>query len=96
MAISSPRKNAPSHVAHAETPRPSSRFSLSSPRYLALAPVATMTASATTGVSSSTTSRCGDSERSTWVTVPHRSSVPNRVAWASMSAIISGPMTPSG
>src|SRR5579884_2729985 len=38
------RKKAASHVAHAETPRPLSRFSESRPSQRALAPVATITA----------------------------------------------------
>jgi hypothetical protein len=38
------RKNAPSQVAHADTPRPFSRSSESSPIQRAFAPVAMMTA----------------------------------------------------
>src|SRR5690625_1366561 len=43
MTTSSSRKNAPSQVAHADTPRPSRRRSFSSPRYLADAPVEMIT-----------------------------------------------------
>ena len=88
-------KNAPSHVAQAETPRPWSRCSPGSPSQRALAPVATTTVCARCS-SFSTQTRNGRSEKSTRVTSSVTKSAPNRSACRRNSAIISGPITPSG
>jgi hypothetical protein len=88
-------KKAPSQVAHAETPRPFSRSSESSPSQRAVAPVAMITAFARYS-SFSTQTRNGCSEKSTFVTSSVTNSAPKCSACARKSSIIFGPITPSG
>ena len=73
------RKNDASQVAQYDTPRPCSFSSDSSPSCRALAPVATITASARYS-SSPTQTRNGCSEKSTRVTSSVRNSPPKRSA----------------
>ena len=89
------RKNAPSQVAQYETPRPWSVCSDGSPSCLAVAPVATMTASARCS-SLPTYTPNGRSEKSTLVTSSVTNSAPKRSACLRKSAIMVGPITPSG
>ena len=70
----------PSHVAQALTPIPLKRVSDGRPRYLAEAPVETISVSARSSFSPSTSTRKGRCERSTRVTTPERTSVPKRSA----------------
>ena len=88
------RKNAPSQVAHADTPRPIRVCSPGMPSQRALAPVAMMTVRALYSVSS-TQMRKGRSEKSTRETSSVMNSVPKRSACRRKSAIMSGPITPS-
>ena len=94
-AISLSRKKKPSQVAHADTPRPRRRVSLSIPSHSADAPVATITASA---VYSTPRAQAwnGRPVRSTRSTSTSSMCVPNRSAWARNRAIRSGPWIPSG
>jgi hypothetical protein len=87
-------KKKPSQVAQAETPRPWSRFSFSSPSHRAEAPVAMMTARPLY-TSSPTLSVNGRFEKSTSVTSSSTSSVPKRSACSRIWSISSGPMMPS-
>ena len=88
-------KNAPSHVAQADTPRPIRVFSASRPISLADAPVDTITACDWNSLKS-VFNLNGRTEKSTsmicskWIVVPKRS------ACFLKSSIMSGPMTPSG
>ena len=66
----------PSHVAQAEMPIPEYFFSASSPRYLAVAPVAIITVSASTILFSSKVTLCFKPEKSASVAIPIRISVP--------------------
>ncbi len=94
--ISWSRKKKPSQVAHIETPWPSSRDSDGRPSFLAVAPVAMITARAVTVVPSSIVSAMGRADRSAFVTRLGSSSAPNRAAWVRNLSISSGPMIPSG
>ena len=102
MAVSPPpttatgtfRKKAPSHVAHADTPRPISFCSDSNPRYLAEAPVAMMTARASCVLPSSSDTFSGLPLKSTETTLAETNRVPNRAACFFISSISSGPMMP--
>ena len=90
------RKNAPSQVAHAETPRLRSAVSDGSPSQRALAPVATITARASCHAPSLVFTRCGGPEKSTSTTLSMTKRVPKRSACFLNSSIISGPLMPSG
>ena len=92
-AMGLPLKKKPSQVAHVDTPRPISARSAGSPSSRAEAPVATISALAVY-VASDVTTRNGRAERSADVTSPATMSAPNRSAWARISAMRSGPMTP--
>ena len=89
------RKKAASQTAQYETPLPWSARSDSSPSWRALAPVATITASAVCSVSPTQT-RNGCSVKSTFVTSSVTNSAPKRSAWRRKSCIICGPRIPSG
>ncbi len=99
-AISWPLKKKPSQVAHVDRPCPMSRCSASRPSITDWAPVETISELARwVGVDelgSPIQTLKGLSDRSTrltrWLTI----SAPNRDAWARMSAINCGPVTPSG
>ena len=86
----------PSHVAQALTPIPAYFFSSSRPRYLADAPVAMITVSASISVPSSTVTLKGRCERSALVMMPLRRLAPKRSAWRRRSSIISEPLMPLG
>ncbi len=90
------RKKLPSQVAQVDTPKPRNFCSLGSPSQRALAPVATMTASAIISSWLSTMQRNGRWEKSTLVTMPVRISVPTRKACCRISSMMTGPDDPSG
>jgi hypothetical protein len=92
---SCPRKKNPSHVAHVDTPCPSSRRSESIPSIFADAPVEMMTVLADQDSSPDQTSK-GRRVRSTRVASWWRSSASNRAACFSIRSMSSGPRTASG
>ena len=94
-ATSEPRKKKPSQVAQADTPLPEKASSEGRPRYLAVAPVAMISASQVYSPASPTR-RMGFSAR--WVVWMWSKiiSVLKRAACLSKRAINSGPWTPSG
>ena len=94
-AISLSRKKKPSHVAHADTPRPRSRCSLSMLSHRAEAPVARITDWPSNAAPRAQT-RNGRPDRSTLSTSRSKKRVPKRSAWARNFAIRSGPSMPSG
>ena len=71
-------------------------LSSSGPSLRALAPVATMMASAVRIAPLSSVNRKGRAEKSTSVTASSSACAPKRIAWASKSSIISGPSMPLG
>src|SRR5690606_36394250 len=96
IATSCPLKKNPSQTAQAETPKPVYFCSLGKPKYFAVAPVEIITVSAVIVLISSTTTLCGNDEKSTELTYPKRTSVPKRSACLRKSSIISGPVIPAG
>ena len=95
MATGRLRKKKPSQVAQVLTPRPISFISDGKPSSLADAPVATITVRARSTSPLSSVSVNGRDEKSTRSTSPVRNAVPKCSAWARMSAISCGPITPS-
>jgi hypothetical protein len=94
-AISRSRKKKPSQVAHADTPRPRSLVSESSPSHSADAPVATMTDWAVYSVPRAH-SRNGRRLRSTLSMSTSIMRAPKRIAWSRILFMSSGPWIPSG
>ena len=92
---SRPLKKNPSHVAHAETPKPKYSLSDGKPSSFAEAPVATMTASAVCS-SSSLHTRNGRVRKSTRVTGAKSGWAPNRWACWRITSMRSGPIIPWG
>ncbi len=89
------RKKAPSQVAHALTPLPIRLRSDSSPRYMALAPVATITVRVSIARPSDISSRCAPPpSKEAPVTSPLSKRVPNRSAWRRITVTSSVPSTP--
>ena len=90
------RKKAPSQVAQADTPRPRSACSDSRPRYRALAPVAIMTARASSVPPPDNTSLGESAEKSEVDTSSMRYRAPNRSACCRISPTSAVPSVPSG
>src|SRR5438128_309759 len=86
-AMRLPLKKKPSHVAHAETPRPRRRVSLSRPSHNALAPVATTTESAVY-IEPPAHIRNGGPVRSTRSTSTSTRRAPKRSAWSRIRASV--------
>mmetsp|Transcript_96358 Transcript_96358/g.272529 ORF Transcript_96358/g.272529 Transcript_96358/m.272529 type:complete len:203 (+) Transcript_96358:468-1076(+) len=96
-ATSSSMYKAPSQTAQVETPLPFTSSSPGAPSHRADAPVAMITASAsTTDSSASKRRRKGRFDKSTAETICSATSAPNRSACLRRSSIISGPETASG
>jgi hypothetical protein len=93
-AMSWSRKKKPSHVAHADTPRPSNVCSPGTFRYRAAAPMASTTERAPYRLPLTVTYLTGPSN-STDSTSSDLSSAPNLTAWLRICSIRSGPMMPS-
>ena len=87
-------KKKPSHVAHVDTPWPSSSVSEGSPRSVADAPVARITVCASNDVSAVRTTK-GRRAKSTATTSSAIMSVPNRSACLRIVSMSSGPSTGS-
>ncbi len=92
---SRPLKNAPSQVAHADSPWLRNFSSLGMSSHLADAPVATMMVSAMNSPSPVEILN-GRADRSTAVTSVVTTRAPLRSAWARISSISLGPCTPCG
>ena len=95
MATGRFRKKKPSQVAQVLTPRPINFISDGRPSSLAEAPVETITVRARITWPLSRVNANGRDEKSTRSTSPLRNAVPKCSAWARMSAINCGPITPS-
>jgi hypothetical protein len=90
-----PLKKKPSHVAHADTPRPIIRFSASSPRSFADAPEETIDGVGRDGPAAVERQPERVPEKSTFEIVSSTTSVPKRRACSRKISMSSGPWMPS-